>query len=90
MKKYAFVYRNRNYNIALSADGKGICDVTIYRKREHKKWYQSHWEDFHSFVYCPSSMDDLIRVTKQIIDEVEQEETVTNNFLSEYRKLEDL
>lgn len=90
MKKLEFVHRNKAYKLILSASGNGICDVSIYRKRDSKKWYQGWWQELNSFICTPISIYDLTQTAKRLIDETEEDESVKESFLSEYRKLEDL
>lgn len=89
MKELNLNYKDREYRVITCLDGHGICDVTVYRKRLNKKWYQFKWENFTEFVCRPetiAALDQTIRyqITKKVLEE-EQLDTLRE----EYRKLED-
>ena len=90
MKQLTFKYKDREYQAIMCLDGHGVCDITVYRKRVNKKWYQFTWQHFAEFVYCPDSLEDLILAIKTKVKEKLHDEDAKEALFQEYRKLEDV
>lgn len=90
MKQLTFNYKDQEYQVIMCLDGYGICDISVYRKRLNKKWYQFTWQHFTEFVYCPDSLEDLILAIKTRVKEKIHEEQAKAVLFQDYRKLEDV
>lgn len=90
MKQLVFEYKGYTWTIVLSLDAFGLCDVSIYRRRENKKWWQCLWEDFSELTCCPDNLDDVISIAKDRIDvKLEQLERV-EKLKKQYNELENV
>lgn len=90
MKQLTLNHRGINWHIYMSVDGLGLCDTTIYRTRQDKKWWQFKHEHFTDIVTRPDSMEQQISIIKQAIDDKLEDEASRENFLSGYSKLKDV
>lgn len=90
MKQLNLNYKDREYQVIMCLDGHGLCDVTVYRKRLNKKWYQFKWENFTEFVCCPETIAALHQTIRYQIKKKVLEEEQLNTLREEYRKLEDV
>lgn len=90
MKQIVFEHKGREYKAVISVSGYGVCDVSVYRKRWNKKWYQGLWEDFISFCCCPDTVEELRKTIEQYVFDKINDDSKTGKFLREYNELENV
>lgn len=90
MKQLTFKYKEREYQAIMYLDGHGVCDITVYRKRLNKKWYQCKWQHFTDFVYCPDTLENLILAIKTKVKEKIHDEEEKDALFRDYKQLEDV
>ena len=90
MKKLSMTYNDHQYQIYLYLEGCGLCDVTLYRERLVKRWWQSKFESIKSFTCYPRTMEDLYDRINFEIKEYEETEASNKCFFDQYQKLEDV
>jgi len=74
------------YSVVTSVTSSRLCDVSIYKLRKNRKWYQSRWENFTNFICCPETVDDLKAEILDTIREVSKQMKLNEKFFQEYKK----
>ncbi len=90
MKHITFTRHNINWMATCYLECNGLCDVTIEKKRETKKWYQSEYEYFMDFICAPESLDELEKFIYEKLDKKFFEVHQITNFRKEFYDLEDV